>query len=90
MVEFIRAALPWVVMGVVIAIFAVQYSNRKKSKAKALEETDNKKEENYMSEGMCIGLCLGVCISSAGLWDMSMGICIGLFAGLLIGMCVKK
>ena len=31
MLEFIKAALPWVVMGIVIAIFAAQNSNRKKS-----------------------------------------------------------
>ena len=30
MLEFIKAALPWVVMGIVIAIFAAQNSNRKK------------------------------------------------------------
>ena len=37
MLEFIKAALPWVVMGIVIAIFAAQNSNRKKSADKDKE-----------------------------------------------------
>ena len=81
MLEFIKAALPWVVMGIVIAIFAAQNSNRKKSADK-----DKKKQESYMNEGMC----LGVCIASAGVWDMGIGISLGLCAGLLIGSLVKK
>ena len=85
MLEFIKAALPWVVMGIVIAIFAAQNSNRKKS-----ADNDKKKQESYMNEGMCVGLCLGVCIASAGVWDMGIGISLGLCAGLLIGSLVKK
>ena len=85
MLEFIKAALPWVVMGVVIAIFAAQNSNRKKATDKG-----KKKQESYMNEGMCVGLCLGVCIASAGVWDMGIGISLGLCAGLLIGSLVKK
>lgn len=85
MLDFIKAALPWVVMGVVIAIFAAQNSKRKKAMGK-----DKKKQESYINEGMCVGLCLGVCIASAGVWDMGIGISLGLCAGLLIGSLVKK
>ena len=46
MMDFIMAALPWVAVGLVIAIVAV-ISSKKKDKGKS--------EYNYVSEGMAVG-----------------------------------
>ena len=45
--QFLRAALPWIAMGLLIAVFAVRSAGKKKEKQKA---------EDYGTEGMCLGM----------------------------------
>lgn len=47
--DFIRAATPWVIMGLLVAILAVRGTVRKK-------------KDNGTSFGMLIGLVVGMCI----------------------------
>ena len=49
--DFIRAASPWVAMGLLLAIFFVR-SVVKKKKGK-------KQDGDYGTEGMCLGMCFG-------------------------------
>ena len=80
--DFIRAAAPWVAMGLLVAIFAVRSMvNKKKGK---------KSEDNYGTEGMCLGMCFGTAIGTAIGNNTGIGISLGMLAGLVIGMCIPK
>lgn len=53
--DFVRAAAPWVAMGLAVTILAVRGAKRKK----ATEKQDKKQAGNYGTEGMCLGMCFG-------------------------------
>lgn len=46
--DFMSAALPWIAMGLLLAIFFARTAN------------GTKKEEDHGSEGMALGMCFGV------------------------------
>ena len=80
--EFIRAAAPWVAMGLLVAIFAVRSAVSKKK--------GKKTEDNYGTEGMCMGMCLGTALGTAIGNNTGIGISLGMLFGLAIGMCIHK
>lgn len=80
--DFIRAAAPWVAMGLLAAIFAVRSAVSKKKGGKS--------EENYGTEGMCLGMCLGTALGSALGNNTGIGISLGMLIGLALGMCIHK
>jgi hypothetical protein len=50
-----------------------------------------RKNENYMTSGMCLGMTFGVIIASAfQISNLGYGMLAGLVVGMLIGMCIKK
>ena len=77
MKEFISTALPWICIGITIALFASNHRATKKAKA------DGKECRNYMTEGMCLGMCVGTALGNNGL-------VYGMLVGLVVGMCIKK
>lgn len=84
--DFIRAAAPWVAMGLAVAILAVRGGKRKK----ATEKQDKKQAGNYGTEGMCLGMCFGTALGSA-LWsDTGIGLSLGMLIGLAIGSGIRK
>lgn len=86
------AALPWVVMGIAIAVLAVNFSKKANNKAKDdVDINDSESEEdNYMALGMCLGMCMGCALSSAGVFSISYGISFGMLIGMSIGSTIKK
>ena len=65
--EFIRAALPWIAMGLLLAIFVARSAAKKRK--------NESKSDDYGAEGMCLGMCLGTAIGTSfdnntgiGLW----------------------
>lgn len=81
MLDFIRAATPWVLIGLSLAVFFAGNTNRK---------PDEKPRGNFGSVGMCIGMCIGTALGSA-LWNNTgLGISMGMLVGLVIGSCIKK
>ena len=73
--EFLTAALPWVALGIMFALFAVNYYG----KAHA-DKKDKEKYENLMMEGMCLGLCLGLVFGGSGMiYCMLVGTVVGMF-----------
>ena len=86
--EFLAAAFPLIIVGLCVAILAVQAS-RKRSKGK-----DGEKKENYMVEGMCVGMCVGMCCEAnlgfLGMDTSGTGMCIGMLVGEVIGMMIPK
>lgn len=78
MKDFIFAALPFVIVGICMAVIFVNNH----------AEDDGMK--SYLTEGMCMGMCLGVAFS--GVLHISMGLSasIGMLIGETIGMMIKK
>ena len=84
--DFVRAAAPWVAMGLAVTILAVRGAKRKK----ATEKQDKKQAVNYGPEGMCLGMCLGTALGST-LWnDTGIGLSLGMLIGLAIGSGIRK
>ena len=78
---FLRAALPWIAIGLLLAVFAARGSRKKKKK----EQTGD-----YGTEGMCLGMCFGTAIGTALGNNTGIGISLGMLIGLAIGTCIKK
>ena len=75
MKDFILAALPFIVIGVCIAVMAANHGKLKEGKNK-----------NYLEEGMCFG----VAISTALNLNLGLGISLGMLIGETVGMFMKK
>ena len=79
--QFLRAALPWIAMGLLIAVFAVRSAGKKKETQKA---------EDYGTEGMCLGMCFGTAIGTSLGNNTGLGISLGMLIGLAIGSSIRK
>ena len=73
--EFLHYALPWVAIGLFLAIFFVRRSKNMKEDYGVLG----------MSLGLCIGTAIGVPLNSIG-----MGMLVGMIIGLSMGSSMKK
>ena len=80
--DFLRAAAPWVAMGLLLAIFAVRADVKKKK--------DQEQDGDYGTEGMCLGMCFGTAIGTSLGGNTGIGISLGMLIGLAIGSCIKK
>lgn len=75
MKDFILAALPFVVIGICVAIICAKFKGEKKT---------------YCSEGMAIGMCFGVAVSSVFHINYGLGISLGMLIGEAIGISKEK
>ena len=80
MKDFILAALPWVCIGLTIAILAARWGSEGKQKG---GENSSSPKDNYMVEGMCLGMAVGLSLGKAGY-------SYGMLLGMVIGMCIPK
>ena len=76
--DFLRAALPWIAVGLLLAVLFARGARKK-------EHTDN-----YGTEGMCLGMCLGSAIGTSLGNNTGIGISLGMLIGLAMGTCIKK
>lgn len=76
MKDFIFAALPWVLMGLALAVFFANFAHNKK------EETGEK--NNFTGLGIAIGTAVGIAVGTA-LDNVGMGAGFG----MLIGSCAE-
>ena len=79
--DFMSAALPWIAMGLLLAIFFAKAAHEKK---------DKEKKEDHSSEGMALGMCFGVALSTALHINVGLGMMAGMVLGLLVGSEIKK
>ena len=75
MKDFIFAALPFIIIGICLAIIFVNGNN---------------KDKTYLSEGIAIGMSLGVAIASSLHINLGLGSSIGMLIGEAIGISIKK
>ncbi len=85
-IDFMSAALPWLCMGLLVAVFAASYGKKKSGK----DETDSKEKENYGLEGMSFGMCFGVALGTTLGNNTGIGMSLGMLLGLAIGSCIEK
>jgi len=76
MAEFAKAALPWVLIGLAVAILCARGAAAKKK---------GKRQADYSVEGMCLGMSLGTALDSTGL-----GSSLGMLIGMAVGMLFEK
>ena len=76
--DFMSAALPWIAMGLLLAIFFARTAN------------GTKKEEDHGSEGMALGMCFGVALSTALHINVGLGMMAGMVLGLLVGSGIER
>ena len=79
--DFLRAALPWVAMGLLLAVLFARSAGKEKK-----EETP----DNYGTTGMCLGMCFGTAIGVALGNHIGLGISLGKLIGLAVGSGIKK
>ena len=79
--DFLRAALPWIVMGLLLAVYFARCAGKKKKE----EQTGD-----YGAEGMCLGMCFGTAIGTAFGNNIAIGLPLGMLFGLAIGSSIKK
>ena len=80
-IDFLQAALPWIAVGLLLAVFAARGARKKKKK----EQTGD-----YGTEGMCLGMCFGTAIGTALGNNTGIGISLGMLIGLVVGSGIKK
>ena len=80
---FLRAAVPWISLGLLVAFFCVRPAV-KKSKGESTEG-------DHAVDGMCIGMCVGMALGPmAGDGSGGLGASLGMLVGLAIGLCIHK
>ena len=79
--DSMSAALPWIDLGLLLAVFFARAAHGKKEEAE---------KEDYGSEGMALGMCFGVALSTALRIDVGLGMMAGMALGLLVGSGMKK
>ena len=80
-IDFLRAALPWIAVGLLLAVFFAKNAGKKKKE---------KQSGDYGTEGMCLGMCFGTAIGTAIGNNTGIGICLGMLIGQVIGTSIKK
>lgn len=99
MFDFLKAAFPWVIMGIAVIVLTCHHSKAKRqcdaegaAEADSEEKAGSEKPESgdRMTEGMSIGMCFGAAIGSSGICDLATGISLGMLLGMVVGMYIKK
>ena len=80
-IDFLRVALPWIAIGLFLAVFFARSAGNKKKE---------KEIDNYGIEGMCLGMCFGTAIGTALGNNTGIGISFGMLLGLAVGSSIKK
>ena len=79
--DLLRAALPWIIMGLLLAVYFARCAGKKKTEEQTCD---------YGAEGMCLGMCFGTAIGTAFGNNIAIGLPLGMLCGLAIGSSIKK
>ena len=88
--DFLTAALPWVLIGIAIAVFAAGAAVGAKKKRERQANGETAEPGNYATEGMCLGLALELLFGSTGVVRLETGIGMGMLLGLAVGGFIPK
>ncbi len=88
--DFIMAALPWVCMGLGVAVsLAVLNEDKTKAEAAGEDKAAAAQRSRGLVKGICIGECIGIAASSALQVSMAYGIGLGMLVGVLLGKLIN-
>ena len=77
---FVTSALPWVMMGIALAIVAVHCGAKK-----------GREQDMHMALGAGLGLMLGVALNGCGLWtNHAIGIALGPLWGMALACVFER
>ena len=79
--DFMMAAVPLVVAGIVLAVFFTGRAEKKKKR---------EKENGYEAMGMSLGMCFGAAVGAIFPEYIGITLSMGILTGLVIGMCFGK
>ena len=77
--DFLKAALPWIAMGLLPAVYFAWSARRKQTGA-----------GDYGSVGICLGMCFGTALGTAFGNNTGVGISVGMLLGLVIGRSIPR
>ncbi|MBO4522422.1 MAG: hypothetical protein J5703_04475 [Methanomicrobium sp.] len=77
--EFTGAALPWIAIALMLAVFFARCAALKKNG-----------DGEYDSESMSLGMCFGVALSAALNINVGLGMVAGMMLGLIAGSVIAK
>ena len=77
--EFTGAALPWIAIALMLAVFFARGAALKKNG-----------DVEYVSESMALGMCFGVALSAALNINVGLGMIAGMMLGLIAGSVIEK
>lgn len=80
-IVFLRAALPWLTVGLLYAVLFTVRAGMKKKEAQAAD---------CGAEGISLGIGLGLCLEVPFGNNSGIGIAIGMLIGLAVGTCIRK
>ena len=75
MTDFFMAALPFVAIGVTVALLAASHQQGRSS---------------YLTEGMCLGLALGAGLSSLLQMELGLSMSLGMLLGAALGQLAPR
>ncbi len=81
MKDYIIAVLPWMIMAIVIVVFAVKYLKKVANK--------NGIVVNYIIKGMRIGTFVGMLLGFLDVIPLWTGICLGMLIGIVSGIDIS-
>lgn len=90
MQDFIIAALPWIAIGIAIALVVTNFRSNENT-----EKSKKHIKDDHISIGMCLGMCMGTAIGSAltgtfGEIALTYGICFGMLIGVIAGLFMRR
>ena len=83
MKDFILSALPFVLMGLALAVFAAGQVRKKKSSDQEKQENHKRRGKN-IPLGMALGMLAGVAFGTAGVLDLATSLSLGTLWGIVI------
>ena len=92
MLHFISTALPWVIIGISVALIVANSGKSKNVASKKTKhyEVNSGHKDDYLSIGICVGMCCGVVLGTTGIISLEYGISFGMLIGVVVGMLIKK
>ena len=82
MKDFLSAAIPFVLIGIALAILAVSCSGQRKNRGN---------QGAHMATGAGLGLLLGVMLNGCGLWENHiLGLILGVLWGMTLGSLYRE
>ena len=80
--DFVLSALPWVLMGLALAILAASYG---------MENQQDEKQGAHIAVEAALGLLLGVTLNSCGLWEShALGCALGSLWGMALAALFRS